>query len=798
MQSSAVRIIICALLVIPVLAGLGKTPVVRAASPPVTFTQDTDISIANSTSPSLAVPYGIPISVPSVGGPVVKATVTVRGLTHSAAFDLDILVTSPAGRAVLLMSDVGGVSNLNNQTFTFDDAAPDSMPTSNTAITGTRYKPTNSGTGDVMPLPAPPPPGAGYGTQLSTFNNQNPAGDWKLWIVDDFQTAFTGSLSNGWSLTLSFDTPKGVQSITRAVITKAKIQNVAAGNPYPSLLEVSGLVGSVHALQVGLNDLTHAAPADLDIMLFGPQGQRLVLMSDAGGGTDITNVDLRFTDTALAELPSSTALTSGPFRPTNLNDSTTDAFQHPAPTEPFVTTLSAYRGGNPNGTWRLFVTDDRGAVDPGVLGGWSLTIEVNSAPVIGQMPDMDLNLGTHYLSFIPASDVDGDTLAFGPSTIPEYAELFISSSGFPEISLRPDADDVGSVFNAEIVMTDGSLSASTHFQIAVFDDQVAPVITVTVDPLPNAAGWNNEPVTVTIDADDGTDGSGVSAIQLRGFGAETFEEFVQGENTLSHRITAEGFTRIFYSASDRVSNETSGSFDINVDDSAPDVTTPLQRLPSGGRLGTSTVPVLVSWTGQDNLSGLQRFEMVEVLDDIDVGTDVPLPNPLATRITRQLAPGHVYRHCVTAFDNADIETEKPPCAVPARLTRVQEAFASVAYSSNAWATERNTQFSGGAARISSVAGETATFTFTGTSVAWVSTVGGGRGIAEVTLDGGTPVLVDLFSSKPATRQIVFARNGLTDGQHTLTVRVTGDRNPASVGRRVDIDAFVTLREIPRE
>src|SRR5262245_63074771 len=53
-------------------------------------------------------------------------------------------------------------------------------------------------------------------------------------------------------------------------------------------------------------------------------------------------------------------------------------------------------------------------------------------------------------------------------------------------------------------------------------DTIPPTTTATVSPLPNAAGWNNSNVTVTLTAVDNPGGSGVKSITFdRGHGNPT-------------------------------------------------------------------------------------------------------------------------------------------------------------------------------------------------------------------------------------------------------------------------------------
>src|SRR6185503_1794692 len=131
-----------------------------------------------------------------------------------------------------------------------------------------------------------------------------------------------------------------------------------------------------------LKGLSHTYPDDLDILLVGPAGQKVVLMSDAGGGTDISNVTLTFDDGAASSLPDSAAIVSGSYKPTDFV--TGDIFPSPAPAGPYGTALSAFNGLNPNGAWSLYVLDDEVNDGGSISAGWSLqfTFLTTSNPVV--------------------------------------------------------------------------------------------------------------------------------------------------------------------------------------------------------------------------------------------------------------------------------------------------------------------------------------------------------------------------------------------------------------------------------
>ncbi|HKX62612.1 MAG TPA: DUF11 domain-containing protein, partial [Verrucomicrobiae bacterium] len=81
---------------------------------------------------------------------------------------------------------------------------------------------------------------------------------------------------------------------------------------YPLNISVSGLTSAVDKVTVTLRNITHFWPDDLDVLLVGPGGVRVLLMSDCGLDNVISDVTLTFDDAAATSLPNSDpAITAG-------------------------------------------------------------------------------------------------------------------------------------------------------------------------------------------------------------------------------------------------------------------------------------------------------------------------------------------------------------------------------------------------------------------------------------------------------------------------------------------------------
>ena len=143
--------------------------------------------------------------------------------------------------------------------------------------------------------------------------------------------------------------------------------------PYPSNIAVA-LGGAITKVTVRLNNLSHSFPGDIDVLLVGPAGQTAIIMSDVGGGDNVSGITLTLDDAAASSLPT-TALTTGTFKPTNAGAS--DNFPGPAPAPGGGSALSIFNGTNPNGTWSLYVVDDASG-DLGNIGGWELIISTTN------------------------------------------------------------------------------------------------------------------------------------------------------------------------------------------------------------------------------------------------------------------------------------------------------------------------------------------------------------------------------------------------------------------------------------
>jgi subtilisin-like proprotein convertase family protein len=191
--------------------------------------------------------------------------------------------------------------------------------------------------------------------------------------------------------------PAGAKTFANTAPIAIPQTGLTMGNasPYPSKINVSGLGPSVSDVNAKFSNLSHTFPNDIDALLVAPTGKSVVLMSDTPGGNvpggnppcaiDATNVTLNFDDAAPSGIPDATGLASGTYKPTDddrnlCGSNPADDWPSPAPLAPYGTTLSNFKGTDPNGTWSLYVVDDNVGDTGNMAGGWSLDISAALSP----------------------------------------------------------------------------------------------------------------------------------------------------------------------------------------------------------------------------------------------------------------------------------------------------------------------------------------------------------------------------------------------------------------------------------
>src|SRR4029078_12983152 len=113
----------------------------------------------------------------------------------------------------------------------------------------------------------------------------------------------------------------------------------------------------------------------------------------------------------------------------------------------------------------------------------------------------------------------------------------------------------------------------------------------------------------------------------------------------------------------------------------------------------------------------------------------PLATPPGTQFTVSLAIAHNYQFALGAFDNAG-NFSGYSFSSQFGLHAYQEASEKIVYSGG-WTREALSGAYGGQVEFATKANKTATFSFSGSQVAWVSTQRATRGPATVSLDEGT-------------------------------------------------------------
>jgi hypothetical protein len=269
--------------------------------------------------------------------------------------------------------------------------------------------------------------------------------------------------------------------------------------PYPSNIFVSGLGSSINSLKVKINGFTNANPGQVQALLVGPAGQKIVLFSGAGGSTSVSNINLVIDDAAASQI-SSSSLSSGSFRPTAYNLPL--SFPAPAPvlvsgdipaTYGAATLTSQFSGTNPNGTWSLFVVDINGS--SGSITSWCL--EISAAPrvtgitrLIPLNQNTNLNAVSYQVKFsVPVTGVDASDFSLFSTggavsgiigTVSGSGDTYIVSvnniAGDGDLRLNLNSSGTGIIDGISQAITGGFTAGETY----IFDHTIPALSSVSI------------------------------------------------------------------------------------------------------------------------------------------------------------------------------------------------------------------------------------------------------------------------------------------------------------------------------
>ena len=94
------------------------------------------------------------------------------------------------------------------------------------------------------------------------------------------------------------------------------------------------------------------------------------------------------------------------------------------------------------------------------------------------------------------------------------------------------------------------------------------------------------------------------------------------------------------------------------------------------------------------------------------------------------------------------------------------------------------------------AGDRVTFTFVGTQITFYGITDPGHGIGDISIDGGTPTAIDFYSAHRTGNVSLWTSPTRPEGQHTLTLTWTGQKNTASTGTFITVDRVSYVGQPP--
>jgi subtilisin-like proprotein convertase family protein len=315
-------------------------------------------------------------------------------------------------------------------------------------------------------------------------------------------------------------------------------------SPYPSRIYVSNL-GPVTGLTVTLKGITYPHAQDLDILLVGPTGKSIVLLSNVGpstgGSQNASNVNVTFSDTG-STIPSTVALgvagSSVTAKPVDYSGTDDDTFPSPAPSGTYGTpapkgsaTLgNTFDSTDPNGAWSLYVvTVGEGDGTGSIAGDWSIDFAVSSQTI-------------SFSSTAPSTADAGTTYQASASATSTLPVTYSIDGGSTPGACSVDATGKVSFLTAGSCILDANQSGDGNWSAAPQVQQTINVVSAPGAPTALTATASDSEVVLNWTAPAGNGGAPITSYNIYQGTSSGGETLLHGTGTTGTTFTSTGLT----------------------------------------------------------------------------------------------------------------------------------------------------------------------------------------------------------------------------------------------------------------